>query len=312
MPLELRPAWCLTDEAVDEVMTFGPWTDHEGVPAYGRDGDDWRPGDILRLHRTVKLGVDPVDLRRRLGLRAGAVVGVAARWSCRSTSTAGVHSDGPTPLGLTPDTHLMIDVPASIAGSLEIETCLVVNWTTPERPTASCPEGALIWSDGWSVPARDRTILLEGAQARIPVRTVSFDQHFGQPSGALWAIDLDPSIGPDDLTANVATVLLNKDILQREFRGVADEPDAALLPPSALAGISVDLVRVLTAALSEELDGSEDWTELADGSVGAMLLLRLTEAFGSVARALEVFESDQPTFSRELWNRFAPDSWRAR
>jgi len=312
MPLELRPPWCLTDDDLGDVIKMGLWTSPDGDPALSRDGDDWRPGETVRLSRTVKLEVDLIDLRRRLGLRAGAVVGVAARWSCRSTTTAGVHATGPAPIGLTANNVLIIDVPSTIAGSLEVETCLIVNWTTLDRPTGSCPDGALIWSDGWTIPPRDRTILLEGAQARIPVRTVSFDQYFGQPSGALWAIELDPSIGVDDLLSNVVTVLINKEILQREFRGADDEPDAAMLPPSTLAGMSVDLVRSLTATLREELAGDDDWTELADGSVGAMLVVRLTETFGSVSDALANFENDQSTFSRELWNRFAPDSWRAR
>jgi hypothetical protein len=82
------------------------------------------------------------------------------------------------------------------------------------------------------------------------------------------------------------------------------------LPRSTHAGISVDLVRVLTAVLAEELQGDEDWAELADGTVGQMLVLRLTEAFGSVSGALADHEHDQPAFSRRLWDRFAPDSWR--
>ncbi|MCU1365754.1 MAG: hypothetical protein JWN39_1393 [Ilumatobacteraceae bacterium] len=155
-------------------------------------------------------------------------------------------------------------------------------------------------------------MLLEGSQARIPVRSVDFDQYFGEPSGALWAVDLNASIEPDDLLANVATVLLNKEVLQREFMGSDGEPNAALLPASSLAGMSVDLVRCLTATLRDDLASADEWTDLPDGSVGAMLVLRLTETFGSVSAALTDFEYDQPAFTRELWNRFAPDSWRAR
>ncbi|MEP1123401.1 MAG: hypothetical protein ABJH68_05865 [Ilumatobacter sp.] len=99
--------------------------------------------------------------------------------------------------------------------------------------------------------------------------------------------------------------------MDRDFHDANGDPDPATLPPSSLAGISVDLVRVLTAALAEELHAVEDWTDLADGTVGQMLVLRLTEAFGSVSGALADHEHDQPTFSRRLWNRFAPDSWRA-
>ena len=312
MPIELRPAWCLDDATVAEVIELGTWVDADKGPALERDGDDWRPGDSLQLRRTVELKVAPIDLRRRLGLKAGAVVGLAARWSCRSTSTAGVHVDGPLPIPLASDSVMVIDVPMTIARSLEIETCLVVTWSTSERPADSCPTGALIWSDSWTNPPSDRTVLLEGTEGRIPVRTLSFTQHFGAPSGAMWAIDLEPSIGPEDLLANVVTVLLNKEVLQREFLGADGEPDAALLPPSALAGISVDLVRCLIATLSEELADVDDWDELPEGSVGVMLVDRLTDAFGSVATAVADFKHDQPAFTRELWNRFAPDSWRSR
>ena len=262
------------------------------------------------MARSVELKSDPLDARRQLDLTAGQVLGIAARWSCRATSTAGVHLGGPAPIPLADTVSLTLDVPADIAGSIEVETCLVVRWTVDERPTDACPDGALVWSDGWTRPIGERTILLEGAETRIPVRTVSFEQRFDKPSGSLWAIDLDTSIEPDDLLANVVTVLLNRDVMVRDFRDADGEPDPAQLPPSALAGISVDLVRVLTSALAEELEGNEDWTDLAEGTVGRMLVLRLTEAFGSVATALADHERDQPAFSRGLWNKFAPDTWR--
>ena len=156
---------------------------------------------------------------------------------------------------------------------------------------------------------RDRTILLEGDETRIPVRTVAFGEYFGQPSGALWAIDLDTTIEADDLLANVVTVLLNKEVLERDFRGSDGEPDASRLHDVALAGISVDLIRCLTAALLDDLSDVGDWLEMPDGSVGAMLSVRLLEAFGSVPAAKVLFESDQQAFARSLWHRFAPDSW---
>ena len=311
MPLELRPGWCLSDEAVDDAISLGDWiVADSGRPALANDGDDWKPGDSITMARSVELKSDPLDARRQLDLTAGQVLGIAARWSCRATSTAGVHLGGPAPIPLADTVSLTLDVPADIAGSIEVETCLVVRWTVDERPTDACPDGALVWSDGWTRPIGERTILLEGAETRIPVRTVSFEQRFDKPSGSLWAIDLDTSIEPDDLLANVVTVLLNRDVMVRDFRDADGEPDPAQLPPSALAGISVDLVRVLTSALAEELEGNEDWTDLAEGTVGRMLVLRLTEAFGSVATALADHERDQPAFARGLWNRFAPDTWR--
>lgn len=311
MPLELRPTWCLTDPVVDTAMTFGPWKTADGRPVSTQDGDSWSPGTGLLLRREIELDGDPLGVRQHLGVGAGGTVGVAARWTCRATFMAGVQTAGPLPVPLTSSTVLELDIPADIAESLEIETCLIVNWGG-ERPAGASPDGALIWSDGWSSGRDERTVLLEGSEARIPVSTVSFAERFGRPSRAMWAIDLDPSVGLEDLLSNVATVLLNKDVLAREFRGDHDEPDPTLLPPFALAGMSVDLVRGLTIALHEELTDTEGWQEHRDGSVGAMLVLRLTDAFGSVPDALVTLERDEPSFTRELWHRFAPDSWKAR
>jgi|GEM_PF-6267548 len=312
MPIELRPGWCLADEAVHEAICLGDWiVEDTGQPAFANDGDDWKPGDSITIVRSVEFKINPLDVRRQLDLAAGQVLGIAARWSCRSTSAAGVHAGGPTPIPLADNGSLTLDIPAGIAGSIEVETCLVVKWTVDDRPTNACPDGALVWSDGWTNPIRERVILLEGAETRIPVRTVSFAERFGEPSGSLWAIDIDTSIAPDDLLANVVTVLLNRDVMVRDFSDTDGDPDPMQLPPSTFAGISVDLIRVLTAALVEELEGDEDWADLMGGTVGQMLVLRLTEAFGSVAIALADHERDQAAFSRHLWSRFAPDSWKA-
>src|SRR5262245_55778760 len=102
MPLELRPTWCVGDDAIEAVVSFGPWVDENGLAAAERDGDHWKPGDTVCLTRSVELLADPLDVRRQLGLRPGAVIGVGARWSCRSTATAGVHLGGPSPLDLAP------------------------------------------------------------------------------------------------------------------------------------------------------------------------------------------------------------------
>lgn len=311
MPVELRPTWCLSDEQVAEVIDVEEWLDAEGSRVLDQDGDDWCPGRGLVLSRRLSLRLEPVEARRRLGLMAGQALGVGARWSCRATSVAGVHRGGPSPVRLIgEDVVVTVDVPASIARSVELETCLVVDWTIDNRPAGSCPSGALVWSDGWSQPVRERTILLEGEEGRIPVRTVSFNQHFGEPSGALWSIDLDTSISSDDLVANVVTVLLNKDVLVRDFPGTDGEADASRLPEFAIAGISTDLVRSLTQVLVDELVELDN-AELGDGSVGALLAGHLTETFGSVSLAASTFESDPTTFAREAWNRFAPNKWGA-
>ncbi len=311
MPLELRPTWCLTDAVVEDVLALGPWIDDHGRTTAERDGDDWKPGDAVLLTRSVELLADPIEVRRRLGLRAGAIAGIAARWSCRSTASAGVHVGGPAPLDLIGGVSIEVGIPDSIGGSVELETCLVVRWPSSSRPATSCPDRALVWSDGWTRSASERELLLEGAQGRIPVRTASFKSLFGSPSGALWAVEVEPAIEAEDYLSNVVTIVLNEDVLERDFPGLDGAPEMTRLPPSALSGMQVDLVRSLTAALHEEMNEESDWTAYRVGTVGSMLALRLTEAFGSTGRAATTFEQDQSSFSRELWNRFAPNSWNA-
>lgn len=311
MALELRPSWCLADDRVSELIEMGPWRDEAGGLILDRDGDDWTPGDPVRLTRELTLIVDPIDLRRDLGLRAGASVEIGVRWSCRSTALAGVHEGGPHPIDVAHADQLVVQIPPTIAGAVELETCIVVGWPDGNLDHGGVPDGGLVWSDGWAITPRERTVLLEGSEVRIPVRNTSFAHHFGEASGALWAIDLDPSIEPDDLVSNVVTVLLNLDVLQREFKGADEEPDPSHIPKAAIAGISVDLIRSLTSVLLEELDDSDHWSDYSEGSVGSMLAIRLTEAFGSPSTARAEYMEDQAGFSRRLWDLFAPDQWRA-
>lgn len=312
MALELRPAWCIDDRVLEELVHLGPWTDADGGLALERDGDQWKPGESLQLRREITLLVDPFELRQQLGLWPGAQIGVAGRWSCRTTFDGGTHTDGPSPIPLVDTVAMTIDLPKRIAGFVELETCLLVKWAADaDRPPTSCPDGAMVWSDGWSTPKPERTLLLEGSEVRIPVRSVSFASQFGQSSGALWAIDLDPATALDDSVSNVVTVLINREVLERDFRSSSAAGDAGAIPDAAATGIQVDLVRALTSALLDELDGDDDWRDLEEGTVGAMVVRYLTEAFGSVEAGLRNFEEDDPSFSRELWHRFAPTSWSA-
>lgn len=314
MVLELRPTWCVDDEMVDAVMRFGRW-EVDGKSALDRHGDDWQPGERFSLTRSVELTVEPVELRRMLGLATGQVVGVAARWACRATSNAGVHVGGPNPTDLQlKETLISLELPVEVAGSIEIETCLIVRQTSSKKSDGSTPDGSILWSDGWTQPSHERSMLLEGSEARIPVRSVSFRQHFGEASSALWAIDLDPSISLDDLTANVVTILLNKDRTAVDFRGSDDEPDVSLIPSSLIAGMNVDLVRSLSSTLIEELMETEwaslrDLDALEDGSVGKLLGIHLIRTFGSVDVAVATLDQDVPAFDRRMWDLFAPKSW---
>lgn len=313
MTLELRPKWCLDEDLVSTALELGDWM-IEGKRAFERHGDDWQPGDKVVVTRDIRPLLKPVELRRKFGLAAGQVVGVAARWSCRDTSFAGVHVGGPVALDLDEDLKLTLDIPVEIARSIEIETCLIVNRSTSKHQPGSAPAGSILWSDSWAQPLRERMVLLEGAEARIPVRSVSFEQQFGELSSALWAIDLDTTIAFDDLFANVVTVLLNKDVTSRDFRGEDNEPDVAKIPNSLLAGIQVDLLRSLTSVLQEELN-QINWSDLRhledfeDGSIGQWLGIQLIKAFGSTSSAINAYLKDESFFNRELWNLFAPNSW---
>lgn len=314
MSIDLLPSWCLSDESVKSALDLDDWM-VDGVPMSARTGDDWAPGEELTVTRRVTpLGKDPADLRFTLGLGVGQVVGVAARWSCRHTFMGGVHEGGPFPVRLDGETVLTLNIPADVAGTIELETCLIVIWTTSDRPVGSSPDGSILWSDSWQLPIGERTLLLEGDESRIPVRSLAFVQRFGQASSALWAIDLDSSISLDDRLPNVVTVLLNEEVTERDFRGVDGKPDVSKIPDATLVGIKVDLLRSLTSILQEELEEGywenlRDLADFEDGSVGQAVGLSLIQAFGSTASAVNVYRHDVATFDRELWNLFAPKSW---
>lgn len=311
---ELRPSWCVGDEEVESLIEFGRW-EIDGGPAFDRHGDDWQPGECVTVTRTFERRSEPVDLRRRLGLTIGQVVGVGARWACRATSTAGVHVGGPGPLKLFEKADsITLEIPSEIADSIEIETVLIVKSTSAVPQSDTIPDGSVLWSDGWSVPTQERSILLEGSEARIPVRSVSFAHHFGEASSALWAIDLDPIISLDDLVANVVTVLLNKDRTVKDFPGVDGEPDVSKIPSSLLAGMNVDLVRSLAYSLKEELvetnwERLQDLAPFEDGTVAKLLGIHLVQTFGSAAGAMKTLQNGLPLFDRRLWDLFAPKSW---
>ena len=168
-----------------------------------------------------------------------------------------------------------------------------------------------MWSDGWEAPPSDREILLEGSQLRIPVSTVSFKERFEGTSSALWFIELDVGIEPDHLVSNAVGVLLNADVLERDFKSSAGEADASLLSGTIIAGIQVDLFRMLTGALKEQLAEVGEWEECGDGAVGPLVRDRLLQSFDSLETALATFDESQPDFTKRLWDSFAPNSWKS-
>ena len=307
--IELKPAWCVDDKALLEAIELDQWKDGAGKPAATRDGDDWSPGEGVLLKRTIRLKVPQAELRRRLDLQAGAVVGVAARWTCRSTASAGVHDNGPQPLPLIDDIELSLSIPPTIAGSIELETCIVVSWRDGAGGPGRCPDGGLVWSDGWSAAQGQVSVILEGSEFRIPVQTISFKERFGEQSDAVWSIGVDARIELEDLLANVATIYLNHDVLSRDFRGQGGEPDASLLPAMASAGINSDLLRLLTGRLRETLLELSPGATHSAGTVGEILIRNLTGAFDSLPAAIQSLDDDPSRFMRAIWSHFAPTSW---
>lgn len=308
--LELRPKWCAKDEVIRELLSFGDWLDDAGNEISIRTGDEWKPGASLKLRRTFTPAFSEMEIRQKLNLPPEAFLGVAARWSCKDTALAGSHNGGPLPLSLEASTDLELEIPGDLGGSVEVETCLIVRMDSGAHDATAAPDGALIWSDSWSTSQSERRVLLEGSELRIPVLTVSFKSYFDTKSRALWSIEAEPA-GLEDMITAVVTVLLNDDVMPRIQGGPEDEgaPNVNSLSSTVAAGVQVDLVRVLTGLLIDEIEEVVVWSELPEASVGRWLLLVFTQAFGSTRAGVQYFREDQSAFARCLWSLFAPERW---
>jgi hypothetical protein len=305
--IELRPKWCVSQETLSELLELAPWKDEAGAVISKRTGDDWTVGQGIRLSRTAKV-LDPENILSRLGLRPGAAVGLAVRWSCRATAMAGTHDGGPAPMPVQDSMCLTLDLPPVLAGSLEVETCLIVIRQTSFHEEGSCPVGAVLWSDAWETPAHERAVLLEGDETRIPILSVSFKERFRGDERALWSVEVQEPVDLEDLLANVVTVYLNEDMLKKHFASEEGLPDPMRLPTMAQTAISVELIRQLTASVAAELEVLESPGSWGRGTVGEVLCKNLGIAFGSVEVAFDVFKNDGASFSRRLWSHCAARS----
>jgi hypothetical protein len=310
--VELRPKWCVPDELIHELLQPGAWIDDAGRQIADLTGDEWKPGSSVTIRRAINPALSQLEIRQRLSLSPDATVGIAARWSCKETALAGSHFNGPIPIPIADGEpiDLVLQIPGDIGGSIEVETCVIVRIDSGNVDSSGVPDGALIWSDSWSTPLAERRVLLEGSELRIPVRTVSFDSYYADGSQALWAIEAE-QLALDDVVSASVVVLINADRVNTvtdEF-GNTDTPDVASLSSTSRAGILVDMVRVLTANLLEELDEIGDWSDQDDGTVGQLVALNLTKAFGSVQLGVNCFREDQATFARGLWSQLAPERW---
>ena len=308
MPLELRPTWCASDEEVPPGLTLGPWVDESGKPIEDLDGDDWAPGREVRVHRTIGLEGDAGSLRRALELPSTATLGIGVRWYCRVMNVAGTHAGGPGPVPIDSAEHITVAIPAtSLSGSVRLETYLVVERPTSVGEVGVAPHGGAIWCDTWKQGIAP-TLLLEGDEHRIPVIKLPFSERFPDDESALWSVQVNGGVAPEDVLSSVCTILLNDEVLRRDFKNTFGETDEDLLPGFVIAAIQVDLIRAVTTQLGEDLLDLD--SDLADGTVGQIVGDRLREAFGSVEAAVEELADEPQSFDRTLWNRFAPDSWR--
>lgn len=318
MALELRPPWCMTDEAAREVLELSAWLNPDGSPAMANDGDDWAPGVPLSFHRIITSTTGANELRQSLGLEPGIGIGLAARWVCRATAAAGTHIGGPGARDFGPEARLDLEIPPHVADHIEVETCILARWLTDDHSFDSPPDGAVLWSDAWSSSRAQRRVLIEGSETRIPVQSVRFSERFPAAPEALWAIEIDQGTQPEDLVANSISVLLNEAVLERDFPDPEGRPDASRLTPLVQSGVQVDLITGLAHQIldGDEGDGAEDpWSDIfesdpPEGTVASLLNTTLLAAFGAGNTALGTLRDDPVAFSRQLWSTYAPSRWR--
>lgn len=310
MVLELRPTWCLSDKQVDDLFSIDDWLDEGGNTAVSLNADNWSPGQPIRLTRWMASEKGPNELRQLLGLPTGTRLSLAARWICRTTSDAGTHQGGPEPLPLDGPTTLVLDIPRTIAGSVELETNLLAATSGATDDPLAPAGGALLWSDSWAVPSRQRTITLRGDEMRIPVRRTAFAERFSNTTNALWAVEVDAVTDLYDPVANTVTIFLDEDALRRDFPDREGEPDAGRLPAFVETAIRIEMATALFEVLRADLEDQPDVDSLPDGSVGQLVTQIALSVFGSTDEALEAYENEPVSFTRHLRSTFAPKSWK--
>jgi hypothetical protein len=303
MPVELRPTWCVQGASRPDGLSLGPWQ-VDGAPAEEFDGDDWTPGQVVRATRVVEIA-DGVDaFRRWLGLPSGTRLGLGVRWYCQATSHAGTHVSGPSPLPLAESFEVAVELPAEVAGSVAVETALLLG--SVDRRTAGGPDGGVIWADTWT--NEDATVQLEGDEHRIPVLRVSFGKRYEDASSALWTIEVDHGAESDDVLSAVCSVVLNEDVLARDFADRLGAIDENRLSDAQVAEIRADVIRTVCRTIDHELDELDPDDHLP-GTVGDIIGGQLVECFGSTATAARELRDDPASFDRRLRSHLSPMRW---
>lgn len=303
MPIELRPTWCVQGDLPPEGLALHAW-DVNGIPIDQFDGDDWTPGQVVRATRPVVIADEVDALRRGLGLPSGTRLGLGVRWYCQATMTAGTHLDGPGPLPLTDFIEAAVELPAEVAGSVMLETSLLLG--SPDRRATGGPDGGVIWSDTWTND--DALIELEGDEHRVPVLRVSFAKRYEEASSALWTVEVDPGAEPDHVLSAVCSVVLNEDVLARDFADRNGAIDENRLSDALVTEIRTDLIRALCQTIDYGLDDLDPSGHLP-GTVGEILGTQLVECFGSPATAARELRDDPTSFDRRLRSHLSPMRW---
>lgn len=297
--VELLPVWCADPEEIPIGLELEPWTAAHLVDKAMSDcdGDDWQPGVAVILQRQVSL--DPTRLSEALGLPFGTRVGLAARWYCASTSRAGVHTGGPTPLE-QPRT-LRLEVGAAVAGSLTVETYIVVTKEGQDPPLA----GATVWCDSWStraVPKEERFLLLEGDQLRPRVRVVDFSESRNEVAGSPFHIHIEEGAALEDPVANVVTIEINRANSSAPMGDGGDDPEVEPEIPELL----VQTVRVAWLRAVADRFLTEDWKaeDIEEGSIGWLVHDVAMSVAGSWSGARDLLEEAPSMFESALWHAY--------
>lgn len=303
MLTELRPTWCVQGESSPDGLNVAPWQVN-GAPLEQFDGDKWTPGQVVRATRIIEI-VDGVDaFRRGLKLPSGTRLGLGVRWYCQATSHAGTHVSGPSPLPLAETFEIAVELPAAVAGSVTMETALLLG--SVDRRTAGGPDGGVIWADTWSND--DVAIELEGDEHRIPVLRVSFKERYENASSALWTIEVDHGAVGDDVLSSVCSVVLNEDVLARDFADRLGTIDENRLSDAQVAEIRVDVVRTACRTIEHELEDLDPGDHLP-GTIGSIIGGQLIECFGDAATAARELRDDPASFDRRLRSHLSPMRW---
>ncbi|MEE8600782.1 hypothetical protein [Euzebya tangerina] len=297
MAVELRPEWCASAVSAPGGAVISGWqvTAPVAKPLEEFDGDDCAPGADIMLMREAVL--DERALRREMGLSAAARFGFTARWYCQKANLAGVHDGGPNPVLVLED--LTITLPGAVAGSVELETCVVLTAAAQSDP----PVGSVIWSDAWSDrhDLGGRVLVIEGDEFRVPVVLTNFDRSLPPECRAgLWHIDIDIEAEMQDRAANNITIQLNARLIDQRFDGQVGK-----VPSALLQAMRIDMLRQVAARFLPEPEPQD----FDDDTFAALALGIAAGTGGSWSSSARQMLEQPAVFETALWSIFSDGAW---